>query len=29
MNICVSHVDKPSNGYGIWETAWGQIFDGI
>jgi hypothetical protein len=21
MNICVSHVDKPSNGYGHWRTG--------
>jgi hypothetical protein len=28
-NICVPYVDKPSNGYGTWETARGEIFGGI
>jgi hypothetical protein len=26
-NICVSHIDKPSNSYGHWKTARGEIFD--
>jgi hypothetical protein len=28
MNICVSHADKPRNGYGHWEIARCEIFDG-
>jgi hypothetical protein len=28
MNICVSHADKPRNGYGYWEIARCEIFDG-
>jgi hypothetical protein len=28
MNICVPFADKPSNGYGCWKTAQGEIFDG-
>jgi hypothetical protein len=28
-NICVPDVGKPKNGYGIWETARVDIFDGI
>jgi hypothetical protein len=28
-NICVTYANKPSNGYGIWETARGEIFSGI
>jgi hypothetical protein len=27
MNISVSHADKPSNAYGHWKTARGEIFD--
>jgi hypothetical protein len=27
-NICVSHADKPSNVYGHWKTARGEIFYG-
>jgi hypothetical protein len=28
-NICVPYVDKPSNGYGIWEISRGKIFSRI
>jgi hypothetical protein len=27
-NICMSHTDKPSNGYGHWKTARGKIYGG-
>jgi hypothetical protein len=27
MNNCVSHASKPSNSYGHWKTARGEIFD--
>jgi hypothetical protein len=26
LNIYVPYANKPSNGYGIWETARGKIF---
>jgi hypothetical protein len=26
-NICMSHADKPNNGYGHWKTARGKKFD--
>jgi hypothetical protein len=28
MSNCVSHANKPSNGYGHWKTARGKDLDG-
>jgi hypothetical protein len=27
MNVCMSHADKPSNGYDLWKTIRGKIFN--
>jgi hypothetical protein len=27
MSNCVSHADKPRNGYGHWKTVRGEDFD--